>query len=280
VEIDQEQTEQTEAPVMPRRPARRLAFAWLAGALSAAAAALGLIIVGSGDAKVMQAKDETATLEAAAQFIGTTLDGEAHATMVRAEAIASSSMLRAAIETDAQTLADMARDQDVTFPIKGTETIEVYQQREGGRRVSLLRLPMGTAAVAPPAVGKTQLAELGSNLVVIANAAVTKRGGSIGGQIVLAVPVDVEPIRKKLAVQSSLVGLGPAIVLVAGNGSGARVKVPIDTEAHAQLSLEAVVAQPLAANGGSSRSLRIGRYAFLGLAGLLFAGFGVALRRR
>src|SRR5688572_18338782 len=76
----------------------------LAGAIVLGIAAVALVLRAKPDGTAVNA------LEARAEMIGSTLDGEARAVLVRAEAMATSPMLRAAVETDASTLANMARD--------------------------------------------------------------------------------------------------------------------------------------------------------------------------
>src|SRR5688500_14410740 len=84
---------------------------WVAAAIIfGVAAAMGFVTK-----PVASASD---ALVARAEMIGTTLDGEARAALVKAEAIASSPVLRAAITTDARTLADMVRDRDLTFQLE------------------------------------------------------------------------------------------------------------------------------------------------------------------
>jgi hypothetical protein len=251
IEVREEPTE----PVVPVRPsapprAQGRPVLWLVvGGLVLGAGAGALLLARGGKSSTAAttpsptkpAEDHSSGLQTAAMFIGTTLDADAHAAMVRAEAIASSSMLRAGIETDAKTLSDMAKDNDVTFPIKAGESVEVYQVRQDGSRTSMLRLPSGVETIPAPAVGKTQLAVIKGTLMAIATATIAKRqGDKIGGEIVLAVPIDLEAIRKKVTFPSSLVGLGPPIVIVRGAPGGAKQTLKIETEMQATISLEAV----------------------------------------
>jgi hypothetical protein len=246
IEVREDPTEPVHPPRAPVAPQRRFRPAVLlvaGGLVLGAGAGAFLLARGNHDSAAKPAApssaEPSAALQAAALFVGTTLDGDAHATMVRAEAIASSSMLRAGIETDAKTLADMAKDNDVTFPIKQGESVEVIQVRDGAR-TSMLRLPSGSPAFPPPGVGKTQLTISGKTLMVVANTTIAARGGDkVSGEIVLAVPIDLEAIRKKITMPSSLVGLGPPIVIVGGAPGGKKQTIKIDTEMHAPISLEA-----------------------------------------
>ena len=184
--------------------------------------------------------DHSASLQAAALFIGTTLDADAQSALVRAQAMATSSMLRAGIQTDARTLQDMAKDSDVAFPIKPGEILDVYQIRDG-QRVPMLHLPAGAAQIAPPPVGKTQLAISGGVLMSVVDAQIAPAADAkVSGEIVLAAPIDLEAIRKKVTMKSSIVGLGAPIVIVGGAPGGEKQTVKIDTEMKAPIALEAV----------------------------------------
>lgn len=213
--------------------------------LAGVGVAIGLSSKGSGKAAAgaqpaAAVATPSASIAPLAEFIGTTLDADGHAAMVRAEAIASSSMLRAGIETDAKTVQDMAKDNDVTFSLKPGEVIEVIQIRDGAR-TTLLHWPTDGAHIpAPPAAGKMQLAQMNNQLAVVATAEIPKRAGShVGGEIVIAVPVDIEVIRKKVTIPSSIVGLATPIVIVGGAATATKQTVKIDTEMKSPISLEA-----------------------------------------
>jgi serine/threonine-protein kinase len=108
------------------------------------------------------------------------LDAAATAALLRAESIAASPMLRAAIETDAATLQDMARDGAVIIPQPG-ETIEIFQAT-----TSLLRLP--TMATSLPVLPAKTVRVIGHQLV--ASATVLAQSGKPAGSVSLAVPID------------------------------------------------------------------------------------------
>jgi len=243
-----------EEPTEPVTPVRPAAPPPAKSKLPLVIGAAVLVIGGAGAAFVLSQKgggSKAATpgptqpaaggsqVSTLAEFIGTTLDADAHGATVRAEAIASSSMLRAGIETDAKTLADMAKDNDVTFPIKQGEVVDVIQIKDSGR-TPLLHWPQGSPQIPAPPPGKTQLAVINGALNVVATAAIPKRqGGAVGGEIVIAVPIDLEVIRKKVTIPSSIVGLASPIVLVGGAQTASKQKVKIDTEMKAPISLEA-----------------------------------------
>jgi hypothetical protein len=294
VEIREDKTEQMDVPPIPEEPppAIRRPALWLGAAAVPALAAVALLLAdrtGAGSAQQGAAPDTTTQrvgLEAAAQFIGTTLDAQAHAAATRAEAMASSSMLRAGIETDAQTMADMAHDKDVAFPIKPNETLEVYQIHDG-TPTSMLRLPDGAPSRASPGAGKTRIDSQAGGLVIVAAGAIESTRPGLSGVLVLAVPVDLEAMKKRVAEHTqsaSLVGLGPAIPLATGNAAGTKVTLPVETESKAQVQLEAVMPEaPQTTVAGAPRgggALRIVRYACLGLTGVLLIGFVATARKR
>ncbi|HSD86923.1 MAG TPA: hypothetical protein VLB44_05390 [Kofleriaceae bacterium] len=283
VEVHDEQTDQTRPPIEMPRP---FPWVWLAAAIVPAIVAGALFLVDRTSSTSAKADDQAEHLavQSAAQFIGTTLDADAKATLMRAEVIASSSMLRAGILTDAQTLEDQAKDKDVVFSLKPGETVEVFQVRQGARSL-MLRLPKTAAALDPPPVGKTMLAMRDGVPMVVANAEIPQQQGT-SGEVVLAVRVDVEPMKKRIephAAEATLVGLGPPVVLAKHAGAapgGSKLTALIENEAHAKISLEVVLANHSAAAAPKKNPLRLIRFASLGLAGLLMLGFIANLFRK
>ncbi|MGE5187210.1 MAG: hypothetical protein ACM31C_34415 [Acidobacteriota bacterium] len=289
VEVKEDPTEPVVPPPRPAAPAhRRLRLGWLLAAIAAGAGAGVLMLVDTNPPAVAATTSEadTTALQSVAQFIGTTFDADARAAMVRAEAIASNPVLRAGVETDAATLIDMAHDSDVVFPIKGAEVVEVFQVKDGAR-TSMLRLPKGAAALQPPPVGKTKLVAGEGELLVLADASVANRaaGKASLGEVALAVPIDLNAVRKRVASDvtgATLVGLGAPVTLVpsTNGGAGTHVKLPIDTEGKAPLTLDATLAVAAPPVVKSSSKLKIVRYACFGLAGLLLLVFlGTSARR-
>lgn len=224
--------------VAPKRSWRGL---WLAAGL-----VLGVAAVMGMGAKPAAGASEG--LAARAEMIATTLDGDARAALVRAEAIASSPVLRAAITTDASTLADMARDRDLMFQLERGDVIEVFQVR-GDDRSLLLRLPADAAPLVAPAAGRTRIDTAKQALVSVASAVVTP-DRTVAGEIVLSTRIDLTPVINRiaeLATGATLTGLPEPIVLLA-SGAKPNVTVPIavTTPASGKLVLAAVVPQATA----------------------------------
>jgi len=260
-------------------PRRRIQIAWLIAALAPIGAVVALGLVKPAKPPPLQI-DEAA---AVAQLVGTTIDGEVRSAQVRAEAMASSSMLRAAIQTDAATLADMAKDNDVAFPHKPTETIEVFHVA-GERRTSLLRLPADAPATTPPPPGTQRIEQRGDGVIVIADAPVTS--GTVTGEVVLVAPIDLSSIRARKYEHLTgvvLTGFPKEIPLGGGPGivDGATVISPVATTAvkNPAIAVAAVVAVPKEDTSTVSvvRGLRI---ACAGLAGLFVLMFGISVIRR
>jgi len=156
--------------------------------------------------------------------------------------MASSPMLKAGIETDIRTLTDQVSDNDVTFPIKAHEVIEVYRHLDG-KLTPMLVLPKDAGNIEPPPFGKPRINADRSGLVVVASAAIMTPAGE-RGVLVLAVPVSLDGMRSRVephVKQASLVGLGAPVPLVQGPSSGSKVSIPITVESNAPLKLEAVL---------------------------------------
>ena len=216
------------AATPPIVPTRQLGWLWL---VAAAVPTLAVIILTVARPAQGVVAVPTTDLEAMAELIGTTFDGDVRAVQVRAEAIASSSMLRAGIETDAQTLANMSRDRDVVFPISKTESLEVIQIRDGAR-LSLLQLHQA-APITPPARGTARLEVRGDVPTVVVDTAVTTQSGAIGGELVLSAPIDLARVKTHLparALSATITGFATPIVLVGTAGAaGSQISLPIHT---------------------------------------------------
>ena len=255
-------------PVAPAKS--RLPYLVLAGAVLAAAA--GFVVP-----TFESAKPSTEVLAAATTMIAATIDGEARAAMSRADAIATTPMLRAGIETDAQTLADMARDQDLVFPVKGKEVVEVFRIVDG-KRQSMLRVPADGRALEPGPAGKVRLdVRVDQGPAMVAAAKIAK--ANVDGEVAIGVPLDLEPIRQRLADsvhEAVLVGLAVPVVIVKSSGEpGTVVTMPVKTtNIDGQVSLAAIV------RAESGTKLAIVRYAAFGLGGLLLSLFLFLVLRR
>ena len=259
--VQREVVDDPTAPVLPPptprmvvRPRRKPPIVWFLAAMLPAIGAFVLhaIPIAPKPAGSLHSTD----LDALAQLAGTMLDGEARAAQVRADAIASSSMLKAAIQTDARTLQDMVRDHDVTFQLGTNESLEIFQGS-----ASLLRLPAGAPAIALPAAGAARLQGAPTGMSVVVDSKVGPTG-----DIALVANVDLGPLRARSVPQLTgiaIAGLGTPIPLGAAATGGTQVSAPITTTLAKELSIVAMMtAPPLVA----TNPYAIPFYACLGLA--------------
>jgi hypothetical protein len=121
----------------------------------------------------------------------------------RALAIASSPMLRAAIETDGPTVLDLLTT-DATFALHPGEVVEVYR----GEAQLLARVPVDADALAGPGSAKL---DLRSARRVEVTVPVLGRNATTAGSLVLAVPLD-ETLLDTAARPSDLLGAHGVVV--------------------------------------------------------------------
>ena len=260
-------------------PSHRSAL-WLVGAVLAGGVAAAVTVA---DQMIARAEDRTAAgaLAGDVERIAALFDGSARSTHMRADGIATTPMLRAAIETDAATLGDLATSEMVFTAGKG-EALEVFQF-SGERSMSLLRIPRTAAAVQPLKGRATQIRSDGRSLTLLASAPISGYRAGLPGGIVISTPIDVTPIQRVLSehcVGASLTGLGGELVLVDPGGApgGAPVKLAVPSSGEWAAGPAALIATPRPSTGLAwAKSTR---YMSGGLAALLFIGFIASLVRR
>jgi serine/threonine protein kinase len=260
---------------------RRSNGLWLIGALAAAVLAVGAKVA---DQIVLSTGDQAATnaLATDVERVSSAFDAAARTAHMRADGIAMTPMLRAAIETDAATLSDLANTEMIFTASKG-EVLEVFQFR-GAKTISLLRIPK-TAPALPQLKGRdTRLLIAGNDATMVASAPISGyHAGAVGG-LVISTPVDLSAIRRALddhAVHATLTGLGSDLVL-AGSGAsgvgGAPVKLVVPSGGEWNAGAATLLATPKRAAGLAWTPPVF--YASGGLAALLLIGFVVSLVRR
>ena len=223
----------------------------------------------------------TAALDTDAEKLASILDSEVRAAHLRADSIATMPMLRAAIETDAATLKDMAGTDFILTPKPG-EVLELFQLRERGP-ASLLRIPEGAPPVEALAGNQTRIASDGRGLTITVGSPIARQQAGVGGAVVLSVPLDLTLIKKRVADHArsaQVLGFGAPVRLVDGDTAGTPVTVaiPLSSELRsADVALAAVVAPPAYAGDGK---LRIARIACWSLAAGLFVLYLVSLLPR
>jgi len=268
-----------EAEVDAPRPRRPSAW-WLAGTTLAGLAAAGLAVAGH---LLDQDSDSTLTqaLASDADRIAGAFEVSAHLAHARAAGIATSPVVRAAIDTDAATLSDIA-EHESALAIGAGETLDVIQLRDGVTS-ELLHLP----AAAPRIAWRTErpartavIAMLGATVMVVAEAPVTAAAaGSVAsasrtaGTVTVATPVDLGAARRQLAshaVAARLRGPGLELDLVgpspASHGTVITFPLPSVQELGA-LELVAVAPPPAARRWFAAAQLSAVAIAALFLAG-------------
>jgi len=267
---------------MPAEPARKSRVGWLfAAVLFAAAGAASFLMAPQLTGSNNDASKKA--IESGAEKLASTLDSQAQSAHMRADGISTSPMLRAAIETDAATLADMVKDKDVLFKPHDGEVLEVFQVHDG-KSNTMLRIPDTARALRPLSGNETRIETDGKQLIMVVGSAVTTQQGATGGVLALAAPVDLGQVKQALeqhAKSATLIGLERPVVLTgASSATGDRLVLPVKLSPQTKtggLSLAAVV-EPAAVTEQAS-TFEYARYACFGLAGFLFLIFVVRSRR-
>jgi hypothetical protein len=268
-----------EAVALPALPGQRSARAlWLAAAMLAAGAGAGVMYL---ENQTRAAADQavTAALDGDAEKLASLFDAEARAAQLRAGGIAAMPLLRAAIETDAATIHDMAGSDFIFTPMPG-EVLELFQLGDHGAAVSMLRIPDSGPPIRPVADNRTRIHRDGDRLTIIAGAPVARQRAGIGGAVAISVPIDLAPVQKRIAEHArwaTLVGLGAPLPLVGTAGDEPPVLVPLALGSDLQagpIALAAAVTRP-----AIRPELRVVGLGCWGLAGVLLALFAANLLR-
>ena len=208
-----------------------------------------------------------AALEADAEQISTLLTSQIRSVRTRADALAATPVLRAAIETDATTIADLVDDGALFKPGAG-EVLELFLLREG-RHISALRMPATAPSLAPRA--RTGIESRADGLWAVASTQVAQRSGVTGGTLTIASPIDLASIKRRIAqdaLDARLVGLGPPVQLVTSpdTAAGTSIVLPVTSAGvgAAALSLHATV-RPVT----RGKTFRLASYGCLGGGALL-----------
>ena len=225
---------------------KRPSFAWLIIAAFTFAGAVAITVLAPAPVETVE-RDTLKSLDAIAVDLGKNVDATATAAHARVGKLAEAGAMRAAILTDAATVADVLHD-ELKISLATGEALEVFQVHDG-KTQSLIRMP--TAGTSLPTVKDKDVA-----IVHISDGAVKvvvgapidriKQGEGYAadrsGEIVLAVPVELDAIRGRLAEHAKaalleVAGVSHPIVPASQSGTGIRVKVPSTT---AELSLAVV----------------------------------------
>jgi len=214
-------------------PARRPSALWLAAAIVAGCLATGVALAGRTLDRA-SATTAAAALDADAERIAAALEVSHRLVRGRAAGIAAMPILRVAIETDADTLRDIA-EHEAVFAIEANETLEIFQIR-GDEPIPLLHIPAASPHIARCPRGTTSITAADSIITVVASAAV-ERASATGaaapaGEVTVAARVDLASAISSLeqhADAASLRGPGIDVRLVGSPGSpyGAPRTIPL-----------------------------------------------------
>jgi hypothetical protein len=193
-------------------------------------------------------------------------------------------MVRAGIETDAATMADIAKD-ELHLSLNPGETLEVFQIR-GTTTQTLLRVPLAVTAVQPINGHETRLENSGKGSIqVVAGSPIepqNRQDAAIRGEVAMSIPVDLAHTRQRLnelVVRAHLVGVGPPLPLVSTSPDAGDTQLSFPVRPNADWKLPPMTLSAAIA----SRHLgwvAPARYACLALGGVMLAMFLFGLRRR
>lgn len=187
--------------------ARRRASIWPLGLAVVSGLAAGGVTLAGDTIKAAADKAAAAAFEGDAQRLATVIDAAARAVRLRAESIATAPVLRAAIETDAATMRDLAKTEYLFSPSK-KETIEVFQATKPSP-TSVLRVPETAPPVRLPSGHEAELAVAAGELVLVDAALVSGYTSKVGGKVAIRTAIDLSETKHLLAehaVEAALVG--------------------------------------------------------------------------
>lgn len=260
---------------------RRANLVWLVGAIAAFTVAIVFAVMARvGSSAMTQAS--TAQIEGEADRIAAAIGTSARGAHMKAEGIAAAPMLRAAILTDAATVADVAAT-EVKFTAQPGEMLELFQVQDK-KASSLLKLPDG-AAIEPLFGTRTRLDNVGGGFNVVAARPIAPQDSAslITGQILLSMPVDLAEARNRLsqiADEAVLFGLGDPVILVAKRGGNGTKPISMPVKLDDEWKLGELTLQVTPRRAGAPAAwLDPVSYGAAGLASLLLLVWFIARRR-
>ncbi len=244
-EFEDEHTEVLARAVWThRRPSMR----WLGGAAMWFTSAIAITLCAPHSTHTL-APATVVALEHQAGELGLTIDAAVRAARQRAQSVAHAPMMRAAILTDAATVADVMNN-EFKFQLAPGEVVELFQIHDG-QVDTLIRMPATAPALPRVADRDAAMVEIdGTGLRVIAGERVERLKSGEGydsrttGMFMLSSPIGLEAIRQQIAAyaeDATLAEASRAIHLVhqASASAGHTLSLPVPTEA-AKLTLTIV----------------------------------------
>jgi len=216
---------------------RRSTRLMVIGACVAASVAAGTFVVPATPHNDPRAAD---VVKAQAAALATALDTTARTAHERSDQIASISVLRAAILTDARTVADLVASKEFTLQPLAGETMELFQI-DGGQVASLVRTPPAAKPIRWMRGAGTRLENVGDGMDVVVTADVERlKDGAgykstISGSFALSDPIDLAGVRAQLrsvAVSAVIEGAGGAALIVLAPVAGEVGGTPLRATIH------------------------------------------------
>lgn len=270
----------TPGRILTVRGAPRRAPVWLLILAALTGLAAGAITLAGNALKAAADKEAAAAFDGDAQRLATAIDTASRSARMRAEGIATAPMVRAAIETDAATMKDLARAEYI-FSISPREALEVFQLPNATQSLptSVLRIPESASPVALPVDGDTQLAITNGALTVVEAASITGYSSKISGKVAIRAAVDLSLSKQLLlnhAATAALVGPMSRIELVPAHNAAAGTLRTIDLQRNKN-GVFSLVAAPIAA--AAPAWIVPARLGCIAIAGLFVLVYGLALLR-
>ena len=194
-----------------------------------------------------------AVVRAQAVALARALDTTAGTAHARSDQLASDSLMRAAILTDAKTVADLVASKQFTLAPLAGETMELFQL-DGDQVTSLVRTPPGAAPIRWMRGEGTRIENVGDGLNVVVSAEVERlKDGAgykttISGSLAISDPIALDAVRTQLAgiaLSAVIEGAGKAPLVVLAPqpgtaGAALRENVHPNPEWFGDLTLSAI----------------------------------------
>lgn len=255
---------------LPDPPRRRSNPVWLVAAIVAAAAGAALLV--ADPQGTAGADPNLALVKGDADKLAAAIESATRAAQLRADGLAQTPMLRAAIETDVATVNDMFKN-EFSLKLGPGDTFELLQKHDG-ELATMLEVPP-SAKLAVRADHQPRLRVVNpSGLEVGVSTAVTSQRGSEIGAVALGTRIDLAPAIAQLGshvVGAELRGLDAPMVLVPARGSGASTEIALALPKELGVVATLAMTLPVApASGPSFAWIRAGCWALAGVLGLLY----------
>lgn len=268
------------SPASAIDPRRRGAPAWLlVGAVVAGLAAGGATLANSAITAAAD-KEIAAAFDGDAQRLSSAIDAAVRAVRLRAESIATAPMLRAAIETDAATMKDLAHTEYIFSPSQD-ETIEIFQG-SAATLTSVLRVPDRVRPIRPPSGHDAEVTFADDKLALVDAAVISGYSGKGGGLVAIRTTVDLSAATRSLAgraASAALVGPAARLELVPKRDVKAGPARTIDVYRSASGVLALVVTPITSVAAPWLIPVRFGCLAFAALLAVVY-GFALLRARR